>query len=261
MDESYKQVYVDPSKTEAFVQKKWRSTEAELFESEKELLWRILKNDQSLLDVGCASGGLYNILRQKFSGLRYTGIDIDSACIEAARREHSGATFLSGEVPDARFEEDRFDVVVSLMTMSMQPDYKKLIQELVRVSSRYVLFDLRLKYEGPTIVDRDVSYFYYHGSGIRNYYIVHNVFELLNFLHTESLHLKSIRIDGYYPADKTSAFLPFPKNQLMTGMICLEKYPKGERSAVKRSGGFKEHADRLWCELAVNLPGFEKDWF
>ena len=260
MDESYKQVYMDPSKTEAFVKKRWRSTERELFESEKELLWRILKDGQSVLDVGCASGGLYNVLKRKFNGLRYTGIDIDADCIEAARREHAGAAFVAGELPAAGFEEDRFDVVVSLMTMSMQPDYRRLIQELVRVSNRHVLFDLRLKYDGPTIVDRDVSYFYYHGSGVRNYYIVHNVFELLNFLHTEPLHLKSIRIDGHLPADKTSAFLPFPKNRLMTGMICLEKYPKTERAAVKRSGGFKEHADRPWCKLTVNLPGFEKGW-
>ena len=260
MDESYKQVYVDPSKTEAFVKRKWRSTEAELFESEKELLGRIVKNGQSMLDVGCASGGLYNILKQKFDALRYTGIDIDSACISAARREHPGATFVAGDLYQGGFKEDSFDVVVSLMTMSMQPDYKKFIQELVRVSGRYVLFDVRLKYEGSTIVDRDVSYFYYHGSGVRNYYVVHNVFELLNFLHVDSLHLKSIRIDGYYPADKTSALVPFPKSQLMTGMVCLEKYPKAERSRVVRQGGFKEHADRPWCAVSVNLPGFEEGW-
>ena len=260
VDESYKKVYVDPSKTEAFVNKKWRSTEAELFTSEKEPLDRILRDGQSVLDVGCAAGGLYAVLKKKHRGLRYTGIDLDAACVEAARKEHPDAEFLSGELPEAKLPEDRFDAVVSLMTMSMQPDYKKLIQELVRVSNRYVLFDLRLKYEGPTIVDRDTSYFYYHGSGIRNYYIVHNVFELITFLHIEALHLKSIRIDGYYPKDKTSALLPFPKNRLMTGMILLEKYPRQERAGVKRSGGFKEHADHPWCELTVNLPGFEKDW-
>lgn len=260
LDESIKKVYSDPSKTEAFVKKKWRSTEAELFKSEKEPLEKILRDGASLLDVGCASGGLYNVLRQKYKGLRYTGIDIDAGCVEAARKEYPDAEFLAGELPQAKLQEDRFDVVVSLLTMSMQPDYKNLIQELVRVSKQYVLFDLRLRYDGTTVVDRDTSYFYYHGSGVRNYYIVHNVFELISFLHTESLPLKSIRIDGYYPPDKTSAFLPFPKSRLMTGMILLEKYPKEERASIKRSGGYKEHAGHSWCELTVNLPGFEKDW-
>lgn len=260
MDQSYKRVYLDKSKTEVFVDRKWRSTEAELFESEREVLGRILSNGQSVLDVGCASGGLYNILQQKFDGIRYTGIDIDAACIEAARHEHAGATFVAGDIFKNDFPDDGFDAVVSLMTMSMQPEYKKFIQELVRVARRYVVFDVRLKYEGPTIVDRDISYFYYHGSGVRNYYVVHNVFELLSFLHTEGLYLKSIRIDGYHPSDKTSAFLPFPKDRLLIGMACLEKYTNAERATVVRRGGFREDASRPWCTATVNLPGFEESW-
>lgn len=261
MDETEKRVYLDASKTETFVKKRWRSTEAELFESERAVLGRVLEDGQTILDVGCASGGLYNILRRRFPNLRYTGIDIDGGCIEAARREYPEATFVAGDLFQGRFPEDHFDVVVSLMTMSMQPDYKRFLQELVRVSRRHVLFDVRLKYEGPTLVDRDVSYFYYHDSGLRNYYVVHNLFELVNFLHTESLHLRQIHVEGAAPADRTSAFLPFPKTKLIAGMVCLEKYPRSERAAVKRSGGFKEHADRPWCKLTVELPGFEKDWF
>lgn len=253
-------VYLHKSKTEAFVKKKIRSTEEELFYSEKYFLNRIVKKGQKILDVGCATGGLYNILKKKVGYLDYTGLEIDPLCVKAAKKMYPEATFIAGNFLDNKFEDDTFDIVISMLVMSMQPNYKKFISELVRVCRGYILFDTRLKYEGSTVIDKDISYFYYHGSGKRNYYIVFNVFELLNFLHIETLHIKKISLIGYYPKDRTSAFLPTPKDRLLIGMFCLKKYPKLERNFI-RHGGYREDADRPWCELDIKLPNFKKRWF
>lgn len=259
MEESDLEPYLHKSKTDVFVKDNRRSQEKELFRSEKYFLDTVIEKGHTVLDVGCAAGGIYNILKNKIGDLKYTGLDIDAECIKAASERYPDATFLAGSFLDNTFTSDSFDVVISMLVMGMQPDYKKFISEFVRVSRQYVIFDARLRYDGTTVVDKDLSYFYYHGSGQRNYYVVHNVFELINFLHIESLHLKKIRIYGYHPEDRSSAFVPMPKNEMVVATICLEKYPQGERDFV-RYGGSKKHADRAWCEVDIQLPGFKDEW-
>lgn len=258
MSKSDLEIYRHKSKSDAYI-KHGRAQEERLFRSEKYFMDKVIKTGHRVLDVGCAAGGIYNILRNKAGCVKYTGLDIDEACIKAAREKYPDAEFMTGDFLGNKFESDSFDVAISLLVMGMQPDYKKFISELVRVSRQYVIFDVRLRYDGTTVIDKDTSYFYYHSSGKRNYYVVLNVFELINFLHIESLHLKSIRMYGCHPKDKSSAFVPMPKNKMIVATVCLEKYPQGERDFI-RSGGSKEYADRPWCKVDIQLPGFKKEW-
>ena len=258
MAKSDLEIYRHRSKTDAYI-KRGRSQESRLFRSERHFLNKVIKKGQHVLDIGCAAGGVYNILRNKTGNVKYTGLDIDAECIKAASDKYPDAEFLVGDFLESKFQSDSFDVAMSLFVMGMQPEYKKFISELVRVSRQYVIFDVRLRYDGMTVIDKDTSYFYYHASGKRNYYVILNVFELINYLHIESLHLKSIRMYGYYPKDRSSAFVPMPKNKMVVATVCLEKYPQGERDFV-RCGGSKQHADRPWCELDIRLPGFKKEW-
>lgn len=252
-------LYFHKSKRDFFIKIRKRADEKELFVSEKYFLRKVIKNGQKILDVGCAAGGLYNILSKQIGYINYTGMDMDPLCIRAAKAMYPEAKFIAGDFFGNKFKDDTFDTVISLLLMSLQPNYKKFISELIRVSRKYILVDARLKYEGPTIVDKDISYFYYHSSGKRNYYIVHNLFELLNFFHIERLHIKKISVVGCYPKENC-AFVPFRKDKMLMGMFCLEKYPKEERKFI-RHGGYKGIADRSWCKLDIRLPGFKTEWF
>jgi SAM-dependent methyltransferase len=62
----------------------------------------------SVLDVGCGFGDLLGFLEERNVSVRYTGIDIQPAFIEEARRRHPASEFLCAGIeefpPDHRFD-------------------------------------------------------------------------------------------------------------------------------------------------------------
>ena len=55
---------------------KQRNNFDKLYEGEKFFLDKILNKQMSVLDIGCAQGGLYKILKKKYFIKDYLGIDI-----------------------------------------------------------------------------------------------------------------------------------------------------------------------------------------
>jgi hypothetical protein len=114
------------------------------------------------------------------------------------------------------------------------------------------MFTARFQYAFPTVVDRDASFIYYHGSGERAHFIPFNFYELFNYLHLETLGAKKISVYGYYTRLKTSAFVCMPRSKLVAGAFCVEKHPPGAK--VERWGGRAEFADARGCEHDLDLP-------
>ena len=71
-----------------------RQEVSELYPSERVFLPRVLFPGAKVLDVGCASGGFFNIMRTLEPTIDYTGIDIAEPSIEAARQKYPEAKFL-----------------------------------------------------------------------------------------------------------------------------------------------------------------------
>ncbi|HJT20657.1 MAG TPA: class I SAM-dependent methyltransferase [Nitrospira sp.] len=90
---------------------------------------------QQLLDVGCGSGQL--ALMAAKDGLMVTGVDIASNLIERARaRAQAESLTARFEVADAEalpFEDESFDVVVSLIGAMFAPRPELVAKELLRV--------------------------------------------------------------------------------------------------------------------------------
>ncbi|NQT90954.1 MAG: class I SAM-dependent methyltransferase [Candidatus Omnitrophica bacterium] len=252
----YKELKLFKHKTKAdhYISKgrrKW----SDLDKSIKHFLKKSVFNGKSVLEIGCAAGGLYEILRRRFGSMKFTGTDISPDEIKVARKRYPDAEFSACDFYSNKFKSNSFDTVASFLVVHHQRDYKKFISELIRISKSDIIFDVRLKSDGQTVVDLDASYLYYHGTGKRNYYCVYNMYEFLNFLHLDKFDIKSISIYGYYPPKKTSAFVPMPKSKMITAAVHLKKYKKGER--IKRWGGHPQFAERDWCKLDVKIPGFK----
>ena len=72
----------------------------------------------SLLDAGCGTGGMLDVVRQKFPDADLTGVDASSHAIELATARNLNATLRPANVHDLPFAENNFDFVLSLDVLS-----------------------------------------------------------------------------------------------------------------------------------------------
>jgi SAM-dependent methyltransferase len=83
------------------------------------------------LDVGCGEGRFCRLLRQH--GIEPIGIDPTAALLAEARRRDPQGQYLSGRAESLDFDNDRFDLVVSYLTLIDIPDFRRAIAEMARV--------------------------------------------------------------------------------------------------------------------------------
>lgn len=243
--------YQHKSKTDYYIRhgrRRWN----DLYESVRHFLAANDLAGEKVLDVGCADGGMYAIMRRRYERVAYTGLDVSPAEIRHARATYPDATFVVGDFLRSRFKTGSFDTVCAFQVLNHQPQYRRFLAEMFRLARRRVIFSARVQYDFPTVVDLDASFLYYHGSGRRNYFIPFNFYELFNYLHVERFAARRIAAYGYYTREKTSAFVCMPRTKLVSAAFCIDKYPPGVK--VVRWGGRAEFADRSWCEHDLQLP-------
>src|SRR4051812_15049641 len=70
-----------------------RSTTRDIYSSEWIFLKDLLREGMSVLDIGCAVGGLASVLTENLADFKYVGLDISAAMVERAREKHPGHVF------------------------------------------------------------------------------------------------------------------------------------------------------------------------
>jgi SAM-dependent methyltransferase len=83
------------------------------------------------LDVGCGEGRFCRMLRQR--GIETIGIDPTTALLEQARRRDPDGDYRGGRAERLEFEDGRFDLVVSYLTLIDIPDFRAATAEMTRV--------------------------------------------------------------------------------------------------------------------------------
>lgn len=120
---------------------------AEIYDSGHAGLYEMCKDDyppvleelkkypfQKLLDVGCGTGPMIELLLKEFPDRSYTGIDLTPRMIEVAQEknlEHS--RFLVGDSENLPFEKDTFDVVICTNSFHHYPNPQAFMNEASRV--------------------------------------------------------------------------------------------------------------------------------
>lgn len=141
-----------------------RASWAELYPSERWVFERIERergSPGSVLDVGCACGGLGAALEEKALLAAYTGVDLHRGCIEWARQHRrlaAPARFLEGDILQLH-EIPQHRTVVTLGVPDWNVESARIIQrcwELVEPGGSYVC-SLRLTPE-KTVEDLSRSY-------------------------------------------------------------------------------------------------------
>lgn len=91
----------------------------------------VARTPRNVLDVGCGEGRFCRMLRQH--GIETTGIDPTTALIEAARARDTQGVYMLGSAESLPFENGRFDLVVSYLSLIDIPDMNAAIREMARV--------------------------------------------------------------------------------------------------------------------------------
>lgn len=99
---------------------------------------------QSLLDIGCGTGYLIDLLQKQKSAL-YCGLDLSPEMLKVARKKLPESVFLSEGSSDCLpYEDNSFDIVTCIQSFHHYPDPEKAMKEAYRVLKNdglYILSD------------------------------------------------------------------------------------------------------------------------
>jgi|SRR3989344_1230006 len=118
-----------------------------------------LKSEDNLLDVGCGTGTLLTLAKEKYPNTDMIGVDIDSEVLSIARRKSQKANlkieYVEASSAKLPFADESFNVVVSSLVFHHLPTDIKIqtIKEIYRVlkrNGRFLLADFGKK-EGATL--------------------------------------------------------------------------------------------------------------
>jgi SAM-dependent methyltransferase len=122
-----------------------RDSPEDLYPSEARFLPWLASKARSVLDVGCAAGGFRSIWQHYAQHVRYEGVDLSPALVDAARRLHPDSEFHHGDVLDGiELPDRRADVVQALGWLHWVPEQEQALAELWRLAGRFLFFDIRI---------------------------------------------------------------------------------------------------------------------
>ncbi|MDP2728193.1 MAG: class I SAM-dependent methyltransferase [Dehalococcoidia bacterium] len=92
-----------------------------------------------LLDVGCGEGYVLGHLRKAWPGLAVQGVDGDREALNLARASIPDIAFWQSDANHLPFRDHSFDMVICLEVLEHLREPRQTLEELARVSRRYVL--------------------------------------------------------------------------------------------------------------------------
>ncbi len=109
---------------------------AQVYESDHAGIYEMCKDDYpqmlaeletapfaDVLDVGCGTGAVIELLREKYPNARYTGLDLTPAMIDAAvAKGLPNCDFVVGDAEDLPFADASFDAVLSSNSFHHYPN-------------------------------------------------------------------------------------------------------------------------------------------
>lgn len=205
-----------------------RSKLSDLYKSERHFLDTILENSKSVLDIGCAAGGSALFTREINPQIAYYGIDISSEMIKRASDRLLNlpqTKFMHFNGVNIPMADNSVESLFSFGVFHHVPDWQTYALEALRVSQKYVLFDIRA-WCNPSLKNTVDSYQKlalggdWDGESTIPYNII-GMNELFSFL--QSLKLQSIqsRVFGYN--GKPTALAVTPAREVSMLAILLEK--------------------------------------
>lgn len=97
---------------------------------------------KSALDVGCGEGYIIKYLRKHNNKIYIEGVDISEEVLEIAQKLNPGVKFSKGSIYNLKYRHTSFDVVLAIEILEHLEEPKKAIEELKRVSKKYIILSV-----------------------------------------------------------------------------------------------------------------------
>lgn len=209
-----------------------RHEASDLYPSEKIFLPRVLFPGAKVLDVGCASGGFFNIMRSYEPHIEYTGIDLSEKAVALARERYPEAEFIVTEGFTLPFETNTFDIVHCTSVFNNEPNYQEMLAEMYRVTNRFVLADIRLL-KGIGSQRESVYNIQFSGKDVEATvpYVVNDADEVANFILGLEPKPKALRGTGYFHQVAKEAD-PLAGDICMTVLLIQKGAPDGGPTTI-----------------------------
>ena len=204
---------------------KHRHEASDLYPSEQVFLPRVLFPGAKVLDIGCASGGFFNIMRSMEPTIDYVGMDIVEPALELARNRYPEARFMLADGFEIPFDDGTFDLVHCTSVLNNEPRYQELLPEMYRVSNRFVLTDMRLLKDLAASGNRGPFYYDIKFEGDSQEatvpYVVNDADEVVNYLLGLDPRPQALRATGYFHTVSPMARIPF--SEVCMAILLIQK--------------------------------------
>lgn len=154
-----------------------RNTLESFYPSEQFIIKKVIKDSFRILDIGCACAGLYGALKNNYSNIEYTGIEINKEAVIFAMQKYPEINLVNTDFNNYTDKNnDKFDCVFSLScfdwNVGKTNDLNKSFYEMLNNSwnlvenGGYLILSLRID-ELETIFDSKISYQFINYEGVK----------------------------------------------------------------------------------------------
>lgn len=216
----------EPFETDYFINyyDTYRRSVTDLFPSERYFIDDLINRNSTIFDLGCASGGMSEIVKKLNKSCDYVGGDISQALIDEAKQRYTDAKFHLVDGVNLNFSDRSFDAVLSFGTCVHEQEWCHLLREAWRVCKNELLFDIRLVQDLPTVSNISDG-FVRDGTDMRYPYVVVNFDEFMDFVGTLDPKPAAVNYYGYYGSPNKDVSLPMEyKNICMTGVLLQKDF-------------------------------------
>lgn len=102
-------------------------------------LLEVIPDNESILDIGCGPGHVYEIFKKANRSNDYLGIDIDPNYLKLAQTFFPGIQTRQTDTFFLPWRSEGFDNSIFFSVLEMLPDYRKPIDEAIRVTKKQVI--------------------------------------------------------------------------------------------------------------------------
>lgn len=131
-----------------------------VFKIIKDIFDNITENHLTLLDVGCTSGYYFEVINSIFPGkYTYTGCDYNKEALKLAKQYYPFPTFDYQDVTNLKYKDNQFDIIFLSGVIEHVPNFKSAINELCRVSNKYIILHRIMLTDDETFCTKGTQYF------------------------------------------------------------------------------------------------------
>jgi len=208
---------------------------SDFYLSEKNIIESVLqKNDKkSVLDIGCACGGLGKALSEEFNISSYTGIDINQEAIEWAKKNNKlniPHQYIAGDILHETVNQA--DIVFSLSCADWNIETDAIIQKSWEQVKRGGILILSLRLTNKDSINditksyQYIDFFEKNDKKEKANYVIFNIKDIFKIFNSLSPKVSEINAYGYYGSPSQSANVPYDK--LLFAVFALKKDASSE---------------------------------